>query len=416
MLTQITVLEGENQSAPQNCGTQENKKNSALGTIGAKARPSSGHSRKASLNNFWIPRETNVVKVTKPEKLGIRKLAKAYTRSLVSGWSTEIAPQGSLPKCKSLEDAVVNEFLSGREVKSLRIDDSKIEASKAFPKLPNIDQRMLAEEQNSIGSRNINLSNRDKKPLEDNKNIVNISQTLETLFPGNFAKKAIQVDPGREMILTGFPKNVNVNSILGFIAGGVIERIVPEIVKEGKDIVVNNLYLCFTKAKDAEDFFNFSKTGLFVVCGENIKVRWTGSCKYRYCNEIPKINELSSSFIESEVNIGACRCLIIKKLTNRCQKSKQRSAYYRNYGISRPYCDDFDIKEVEKDFSQYGEIVEITPAISRKLCVSIHYYDIRSAILAKKEKETTTSKLHAKYSDWAIWYGKDPADKPCIAL
>jgi hypothetical protein len=58
--------------------------------------------------------------------------------------------------------------------------------------------------------------------------------------------------------------------------------------------------------------------------------------------------------------------------------------------------------------------LEITPVISKKLCLAIHFYDTVSAINAKKEFDGKTTEIYEKYKDWTLWYGKDLCDTPCL--
>ncbi|OWB78482.1 hypothetical protein B5S32_g2676 [[Candida] boidinii] len=100
------------------------------------------------------------------------------------------------------------------------------------------------------------------------------------------------------------------------------------------------------------------------------------------------------------------------------------------------YVSDFNIEEIRNDFMGYGKIIDILPIISRKMAFSIQFFDISSAVKAKKDCEhcpnegneagseeevgnfkdalarsATQKEMWSKYRNWYIWFGKDPTDR-----
>lgn len=255
-----------------------------------------------------------------------------------------------------------------------------------------------------------NRSHRAKNPLGVNNGILNtlsapmreLAQDIKNLelHPAETLSTPATPDSltasSKDLILTGFPINVGINMILDSISGGPLETVYPEVTEKGKDTIITSVYVCFLKSQDAQEFYVYSQTGLFRICQNAIKAQWLNQ---NY------IHSPISGVIEDEVEKGASRCLVLKKVDRFITTKK-----------SRPELCNLNIQELHDDFSQFGQIAEITPAISRKLCVSIHYFDIRSAIFAKDEQELTGSEINLKYSDWKIWYGKDPTDRPCLKI
>ncbi|OUM52505.1 hypothetical protein BVG19_g1704 [[Candida] boidinii] len=100
------------------------------------------------------------------------------------------------------------------------------------------------------------------------------------------------------------------------------------------------------------------------------------------------------------------------------------------------YVSNFNIEEIRNDFMQYGKIIDILPIISRKMAFSIQFFDISSAVKAKRDCENGQNdvdeveaeqeagnfkdalarsaiqkEMWSKYRSWYIWFGKDPTDR-----
>ncbi|CAI8497928.1 unnamed protein product [Hanseniaspora opuntiae] len=227
------------------------------------------------------------------------------------------------------------------------------------------------------------------------------------------------------LIIRDVPAKIDIDSILQAVYCGPIEKIVKVLNPEDNNLI-KYLELHFIKNQDAELFLKYSKTGNFLVNGHKLKCQW-GT---RFINEVSKKNfskvkdlvypeneQVYSQHGGSTIRTGARRCLILKK-TNVEPKTDTGKKNMKNpYHLYSPNLATFNINEITKDFKVYGDIINISPVISRRLCISINYYDIRSAILAKEAFEKMNSMINKKYSnEWVVWYGKDVNDKPCISI
>lgn len=303
----------------------------------------------ANTNNSTNTTNTNNG-VSKSEKLGIRKLAKAYTKNLVGGWSNDTNLAATV-RGISLEDDYLDR---SKDIRSIRMDDN-YRAEVLLKSSPNTGveyKNALSQHKNSVKS-----LKKEKKPLRDNKNISNISNSEQQQQRTTTITTAIS-DNSQELILSGFPKNVGVNNILTFISGGPLEKVVPEVTNDNDEApYVKKLYICFVRPEDAKEFFKYAQTGQFMVCGVHVNVEWlsnqTQSEFFHHHSPLP-------AQIMSKVNSGACRCLIIKKVAGKRQRPKSSSSYLKGYHAGRPHCSDFDVSEVSimyKNFLRYLPLV-----------------------------------------------------------
>lgn len=214
-----------------------------------------------------------------------------------------------------------------------------------------------------------------RPPLRENSNVANLPQLVDRF-------KTLSVEP-REVVFKNL-KGIGLKDLLGCVCGGPLER-VEHLDSSGGSVVK----LRFMRASDAAEFYEFSQTGLFIVCGKRVKVSW-GSGQYK---------EVIS---EADISSGACRCLIIKRALSKKNESRVFS--------------DVDTDDIKKDFERFGPIVEICPLISSKVCFSIHYFNATAAMAAMRLMDDPESEFHAKYRKWGIWYGKDITDKPCFRV
>ncbi|OBA28139.1 hypothetical protein HANVADRAFT_51848 [Hanseniaspora valbyensis NRRL Y-1626] len=225
------------------------------------------------------------------------------------------------------------------------------------------------------------------------------------------------------LIIRDIPSRIDIDTILQAVYCGPIEKIVKVLNSENNELI-KYLELHFMKNEDAELFYQYAQTGNFLINGQFLECQW-GS---KMINEVsvedfgrieslvfPPNEQVYSQHGGSTIRTGARRCLILKK--NNVEPKKNHGSENNPYHLYSPNLADFDLSEVIKDFKVYGDIINITPVISRRLCISINYYDIRSAIQAKISFEKNNSNINKKYSaNWVIWYGKDVNDKPCISI
>ncbi|KAL3232668.1 Sporulation-specific protein 2 [Nakaseomyces bracarensis] len=205
----------------------------------------------------------------------------------------------------------------------------------------------------------------------------------------------------KDVVIDDVPLNTGIESILNQVYGGSIARIEPyykgSYLGELKKIEIK-----FISPAGAQEFMKYGQSNLFKVNGIHLHPKWSSSEDTLNYEKI--FNRLSSHAEKGNI----CRCLILKKYPTRntlkyVQLNKQ------------PPLDTIDILDIKNDFEQYGQILDVVPVISRKLCISIIYYDILSAVKAMQSYEDNTTYTHEKYySSWAIWYGKDLTDRPAF--
>lgn len=205
----------------------------------------------------------------------------------------------------------------------------------------------------------------------------------------------------RVLIFTGLPSCTGISSIISQVCCGPLEKIVATSDRL-------ELYYIFPEhAKEFHDYVN--NTGLFRVNGNRLQMEWAN--KANTDDSLAPIPKL----LLKEVTYGSARrILIFSKIV---PQKTLRDPSAMHYPTARTHLSkDLDIELIKSDFSQFGQIIEFGSVISRKLCFSIHFHDVRSAIAAKNEVETPGSMLNVKYLGWSLWYGKDPTDKACFVL
>lgn len=224
---------------------------------------------------------------------------------------------------------------------------------------------------------------------------------------------------GRRVVhIKNFSSFVGLRSVIAQINGGPLEKIIildDPIPIKNNQIVAGQLRksileIWFLRSDDAESFMRFSLSGMFIINGFHYEPQWAPpdhkSEKQNTYHTSPGL-----SILQDMNEHGARRCLVLKKHVTKRVKSSSR-----HYPSPKSHLSDINILEINQDFGAFGDILDVTPVISRKLCVAIHFFNIEAAILAKRSFEDETSNFHAKYKEWTLWYGKDPADKPCINI
>lgn len=229
----------------------------------------------------------------------------------------------------------------------------------------------------------------------DGENVYVTSSSEDELLENNIHPKAI--------VLGNIPKSTGIASILAQLHGGPLENIV---IHTNEDQSLKKVQLDFLTHEAAYSFMKYGRTNMFKVNGQHLTPEW-GTTSDPKINEGNEWDDQQSSSEDQDF----CRCLIMKKYINFSKKNKYSDPYKESP------LEPLNIFEIKQDFGTFGEILEITPIVSRKLCISINFFSIDSAMNAMKEYENPTSNLHKVYfNDWAIWYGKDITDRPCIAL
>ena len=206
------------------------------------------------------------------------------------------------------------------------------------------------------------------------------------------------------VVIRNVPEGTGLQAVLSQVMGGPLRRIIPRRNNDERK-TLKEVYIEFQKAEDCAEFMKYGATNLFLINGRHPDLEWyfggeTSNDVQKSCTATP-----STKGYHEE-----CRQLMLKKRPYRKTLNKFTNA-------EDTLLVEFNLQELERDFSQHGEIQDITPIISRKLCIGVAYLDLESAIKTMREYSDVHSDLHKKYFDtWALWYGRDTADQPCILL
>lgn len=238
-------------------------------------------------------------------------------------------------------------------------------------------------------------------------------------------KLILPEDPDcRSIILSGFSKGTSASSILSLVRGGPLEKVTfvngeAELLGQGfhsKDksgtfptyIRYPAVVLSFLYPADALRFMEYA-TGSSLLRFHNkpLSAQWAYKWYIKSLRESP----LALHIIDEVLANKASRFVILsrssrKTITDVPQGHKHPSAY-GCFSVT------FNCNELKFNFSQFGQIVEVTPILDRKLAVCIQFADIRSAILVMHTFKSKNSVLSVKYSLWNIQYLRDAADLPC---
>lgn len=241
-----------------------------------------------------------------------------------------------------------------------------------------------------------------------------------------YVENPVQLRGRRVLLLKNISPFVGIKSVISQVCGGPLQKIVVQSQgQEYTKLEASQRYspysrqhlsieLWFLRPDDALAFYHYTRSGLFLINGFHHYLDWspqhiplnssTATGETVYHDPVPSdIEELMSKH-------EATRCLVIKKYI---RKSRTQA---RHYPSPLDHFSALDIASIKKHFGEFGDIVEITPMVSKKLCLSIHYFDVEAAIMAKELFETPGDELNCQYKDWNIFYGKDPTDKPTIEV
>lgn len=163
----------------------------------------------------------------------------------------------------------------------------------------------------------------------------------------------------------------------------------------------------FFQAKDARSFYNFTKTGRFLVNGQIYFPHWANA-------GIANIYTLPKMIHDEMVYNGARRCLTLSRKANSLNNNESIcgdvGTKLKHYNVRL----NTSIDKIKRDFSKYGLIIAVCPLIAPTVSLSIQFADVRCAIRTKKLFERQSdSALSRGYAGWVISYGKDPTDRKC---
>ena len=75
-----------------------------------------------------------------------------------------------------------------------------------------------------------------------------------------------------------------------------------------------------------------------------------------------------------------------------------------------------NFEELRKELEQYGSVIDITPMVSVNVSICVHFADIRSAILVKKDVEVPGTPANKACASLTVTYYKDPCDQKCYVI
>lgn len=393
--------------------------------VGLNESVRSSRSRIASLSSL-LGHDSSF---TKSDKLGIRKLAKACSKSLAA-WNDNSSKRTksvenseeptTLPDYEESQRVPYPTLFTTRRDKKIPtiekdwknyfdLNDNKSRHNLVFHPAPTTEDAFDTTKMKASISRFIEKKSK-ATIIESNDNIVTLYGDQKPTY------STIENTVGRRVVqIKDFTSFVSLKAVLSQISGGPLEKIVllyrsDETNQNSKHQLKNNiLELWFLNPEDAESFMHFSSSGMFLINGLHYNPQWAPA--NNYTSDLFHA-EPNDGVNDEMVNNGASRCLILKKFINK----KVKSSSSRHYPSPRSHLSELNVDQIFADFRQFGDIVEISPVISRKLCVAIHFFSTESAIRAKKLFEEKDSSFHQKYEEWSLWYGKDPTDKPCINI
>lgn len=246
----------------------------------------------------------------------------------------------------------------------------------------------------------------------------------------------------KTIVMCNLPYRTGIGSILSQVTGGPLENLMIYKVANSNYVQQSNennltalkkVEITFMNPQDASQFMSFGRTSMFRVNGIHIKPEWSNNDNDTQDNNK---NFDYKNFLKDDPNQlkEVSRCIILKKFstcsdsTNNAQNHRHNNdciASLNSNPSHNPQDKDngktcrvnMNISELREDFGAFGSILEVTPIISRKLCFSISYQDVGSAVKAMHDFDNIYSSLHNKYfKKWTMWYGKDITDRPCLEL
>ncbi|KAG0668997.1 hypothetical protein C6P45_004214 [Maudiozyma exigua] len=202
------------------------------------------------------------------------------------------------------------------------------------------------------------------------------------------------------MVLRDIPENTGLESIVSQIKGGPLKQVT--ILKDpSSDLTNNTITFEFVYKADAIEFMKYANTNMFKINGIHHQVIWDNR---------PIVRDPKNDYLLATQDLNEpqkTRCLILK--FNYKRKVTKYKNKFTNTIIK------FDPEEMIKDFRMFGEIQAFTPVISRRVCVSIIFMDIRDSIMAMECMQNPTTYMYKRYhKKWTFWYGPDFTDQPCL--
>lgn len=204
-------------------------------------------------------------------------------------------------------------------------------------------------------------------------------------------------DEQRYVIMSGFASDTSMADVVSRIRGGAIERLILGTEPEPY------IELFFLDYRAANSFFQFARTGLFIVNGKRPLISKKPPTKI--------IAPVQEHVLKAANTIGASRVIILQT-PSRVPKLPSW-AYERFPKPSQWHVKGFDVEDIRRDMSQFGEILEIRPVVCEECAVAVHYLSLADLVLAMRSLAQYGTSYFHKYQTWTIKFGPDPANMPC---
>lgn len=215
-------------------------------------------------------------------------------------------------------------------------------------------------------------------------------------------------EPSHRVVVVYSKRRLELRSVLEQVRGGPLEK-----VHEKKDRDSHLVEIHFLSPHDAQEFYNYcTKTRFFLVNGSRLWVEWDLSYKKRF-----PMPMLIPPFVLNQINMfGASRCLLITKpMFGKHSKRIGSHMFYPQPPRNFLY-EHLNFEELRNELEQYGSVVDITPMVSVNVSFCVHFADIRSAILVKKDVEKPGTPANKAFASLTVAYHKDPCDQKCYVL
>ncbi|CUM66459.1 uncharacterized protein PRCAT00004123001 [Priceomyces carsonii] len=347
--------------------------------------------------------------VASEEKVGIRKIAKACTRTIAQ-WteSNNVSDKPCDSRSSKYEDERRNRDTIENDFSRIALLERKY--NEDLEKMKKLYLERFEPGQNYL---QISLKRSKQKALNSSKssleNIVTDSENkiLHEIKLQN--KPSLETLASRRIIVVkNIPPGAGINGFLAQVCGGPLERVVFHELRQ-----FSTAELHFIFSEHARKFYSYgTDTGLLVLNGIHLRLEWADGTN---TEDLDIIHPSIPRYLMNEIiDYGSRRCLIFSQVIPGKQIRHDKKLHYPN--PETHFSRDLKVEDIRRTFSIYGELIDIASVISRKLCFSLHFADIRSAVIAKKECQTPGTEVNSKYGHWTVWFGNDHTDRPCLQV
>lgn len=224
----------------------------------------------------------------------------------------------------------------------------------------------------------------------------------------------------RAISLSGFEPGTLVSTIMSFVRGGPLEKILDAESTIASRFVRPNAYkkspylrapifVFFMTPQGANNFMAYAtNNALLTFNGLRIQVAWAN-------DKILLNEELDPHVAEDAKYYSASRVIVLSHPINKTPPEPLASRKI-NINARENYTRSFSCESLKRDFAQFGQIIDVTPVCSSKLSVCIQFADIRSAMLSMRTLNENNSVMRAKYSLWRARYVRDVTCRPCYPI